>query len=80
MNTRSLWMAVPLEKPHSIMSRALFRFLWCSVGGAIAILVTFLEQERLQVVTLAAILVCVITGIGVLVDVGRLWSQSKRNS
>ncbi len=78
MSIRLLWKAVPLERPRNVLSRALFRFLWCSVGGAITIGV-FHEHERIQRVSLIVLLVCVITGIGILVDAFRLLLRPKPN-
>jgi len=80
MHIRSLWKAIPLDKPKGIWSRALFRLLWCSVGGAVAILVNNRAPERIPLVRQVAVLVCVVTGIGVLVDAFRLLLRAKRNS
>jgi pimeloyl-ACP methyl ester carboxylesterase len=80
MDVRSLWKAVPLEKRKDIWSRALFRLLWCSAGGAVAILVINRAPERTSSVREVAVLVCVIAGMGVLVDALRLLLRTKRNS
>jgi len=71
MNTRLLWNAAPLVKPKDIWFRALFRLLWCSVGGTIVLVIDAARGSVLPV-RLVVALVLVIVGIGGLVDAFRL--------
>ena len=80
MRLRSLWKAVPLEQVKDIWPRAIFRLLWCSVGGAITLFVFNRVHEPIPFVRQVAVLVCVIAGIGVLADAFRLLLRGRQTS
>jgi hypothetical protein len=70
VKVRWLWKVAPLTKPKDIGPRALFRFLWCSVGAAFVLLIEHVGGPTPQWKPLVA-LVLAITGIGAAVDA--LW-------
>ena len=80
MHAGWLWRAAPLERPRDIGPRALFRLLWCALGGAVAVLLYGGPIAHAPGAGLLAVLVLLIAAAGALVDAFRLSLRSKRNS